>query len=139
MKGYSESIQCNQHSSAEGRCCSGESQSVAQNEAQVSTALVEVEAGSLILGQELFISPDVATSGGAVGRLRQGGRGLKRDWSWCNDLWIWRLLCWVSHACSTIWSGLLMEWALLADTILGDVLNLWPTSWLGAASSARAD
>jgi len=32
-----------------------------------------------------------------------------------------------------------MEGAWLADTILGDVLNLWPASWFAAASSVRAD
>ena len=85
----------------------------------------------------MFIGPDVATSGGADGRLLL--RGLRYDWSGGNYMWIWGLLIWVGHAAIATWSGPLMEGALLADTILGDVLNTWPASWFAAASSARAD
>jgi len=137
LKGYfSDSIQCNENSSEKGRNSCSEFCTVAQNEAQVSGRLVEVESGGLILGQELLFGPDVATGGGGAGRLLGG---LKCDWSRCNDLWIWRLLVWISHAGGAIWSGPLMEGAWLADTILGDVLNLWPASWFAAASSVCAD
>ena len=136
MACLSDSIQCNENSSEKGRSSCWEFHGVAQNEANVSGLLVEVESGSPILRQELFFGPDVATGGGAVGRLLWG---FKWDWSRCNDLGIWRLLCWVSNAGGAIWSSPLSEGAWLADTILGDVLNLWPASWFAAASSVGAD
>jgi len=84
----------------------------------------------------LFVGPDVAACGGAACRLLAGGKG---DWSWCNDLWIWELLQGVGYTGGTIWSSGLIKAAWLANTILGDVLNAWPASWLAAASSVHTD
>lgn len=99
--------------------------------------LVQVEASGLVSGQELFISPDVASSASA-GWLGLWG-SLKSDWSWSHYLRIWELLGWVSNACGTVWSSLLVEGTGLANTILGDVFYHWLASWLGACPSASAD
>lgn len=84
----------------------------------------------------MLVGPDVAACGCAACWLLAGGKG---NWSWCNDLWIWKLLQWVGCAGSTIWSSGLIKAAWLADTILGDVFNTWSASWLGAASSVHTD